>query len=178
MIVRGRWTKSGPKGKPFFWARVKLPNGHRAFVDLELDTASSQTILSESAFPEGMLASLGLPVRPVRTAMGRVPAYVVRHCDVQLYDPEGNQHVVRDLDTWFLKEIELDARQLKVFRQVFCSQFEERIQLPRNLLGRDILNRLFLLAHNPTRLLLTDEAPLVHRFIEENFRVGPKIIPP
>lgn len=152
MIVRGGWIA----GIPMLSAVVKLPGSNPSYPqEFLIDTASAFTFLSETEIRNRDDLKT-FEVSRVRTIMGPLPTYLVPDCRIVFHDDEGTPHTIR-LSLYFLKEPVLNRLQHLVFKTVFGKGFPRRIQAPRYLLGRDVLDRFLLVARPPHLLLLTDE---------------------
>lgn len=152
MTIQGWWTK---EGRPFFAAEVTLRGGFSRYVELQADTACTNTIISEVEFPKGKLESLGFPAGQVVTLVGMMPAFVIPECRLTLFDVRGNHRTIQDITLWFVRETKTTKLRRALGRS-FSKLPLGQTRAPRNLLGQDVLNRFWFLARHPRVLLLAD----------------------
>jgi hypothetical protein len=140
MIIRGAFVR----GKPIVTAYVQLPRELGRFTqDFLIDTASTFTFLSDELLP----SKKGFAIKPVRTVIGRVPAFVVPHCRYTFGTDQGPHQV--ESAGYFLKSRTLSRVQWFLAKRLITPAFPRKIEPPRMLLGRDILDDFCLVISKP-----------------------------
>ena len=168
MIIQGWWEDDG---RPYIAARVQIPGVPSVYVDLQVDTGATHTVIAERTFSTGTLRSLGAPTVPISTSMGPVKGWLVDHSKLWLCDIDGKEHLVDDLKLHFFQNIALNSKQWRSFKDVFGDSFPQQIQAPRNLLGRDVLNRYLMISRQDQALLLTDRSQNVLTHVKQALRI-------
>jgi len=124
---------------------------------MQMDTASSCTILNEKRF-QGVRS---FKTKPIQTVAGWVRGLVIEEGrGMILFSDASGGFVPVSTEFYLLR----DGLLSRIWRHLRFWRKTPLPNLPRNILGRDILNKFFLIARYPQELLLTDELPKCNAF--------------